>query len=504
MTLTQTFAWRRSGVVSTSVMVTNPTRGSATSRLMIAPISCLRSSSTLSVLWLTAGLVGRRPTDGLRGEALDHVAFHDVVEVGESDSAFVVLGHFADIVAEPAERLDPVRRDDLATAPDTGVAAADDASVSDERARDDRVLADADDLSDLGASLDDLDDLGFEKPLEGGPDVVRQLVDDVVQADVDALGLGGTPRGVGDLRVEAHDDGIRRSSEHDVVVGDVAGAFEQDVETDLLLVELLEGVGDGTQRPGHVRLQDDPELLGLTRLDLAVQVLEGGAATPLAALGGGRGLAGLDHRPGFLLVTDDAQDVSGHRDVRQPEDHHGARRTSLGDALAHVVLERPDAAERLADDDDVADLERAGLDERRGDRAATLVELGFDDGADRVPLRVRLQLLEIRDEQDHLDQLVETDPRLGRDGNERHVAAVLLDHDAGFGQLGLHAVGVGVRLVDLVHRDDDRDLGRLRVADRLERLGHDAVVCSDDDYRDVGHLCTAGAHGGERPMARCV
>ena len=36
MTLTQTFAWRRSGVVSTSVIVTNPTRGSATSRLMIA------------------------------------------------------------------------------------------------------------------------------------------------------------------------------------------------------------------------------------------------------------------------------------------------------------------------------------------------------------------------------------------------------------------------------------------------------------------------------------
>src|SRR3954454_24220041 len=259
MTLTQTLAWRRSGVVSTSVIVTNPTRGSATSRLMIAPISCLRSSSTRSVRWLTAGLVGRRPTDGLRGEALDHVAFHDVVEVGESDSAFVVLGHFADIVAEPPKRFDPVRRDDLATAPDTGVAAPDDASVGDERARDDRVLADADDLSDLRASLDDLDDLGFEQALEGGSDVVRQLVDDVVQADVDTLGLGGTTRGVGDLRVEADDDRIRRSSEHNVVVGDVAGAFEQDVETDLLLVELLEGVGDGTQRPGHVRLQDDPE-----------------------------------------------------------------------------------------------------------------------------------------------------------------------------------------------------------------------------------------------------
>ena len=36
MTLTQTLAWRRSGVVSTSVIVANPTRGSATSRATIA------------------------------------------------------------------------------------------------------------------------------------------------------------------------------------------------------------------------------------------------------------------------------------------------------------------------------------------------------------------------------------------------------------------------------------------------------------------------------------
>ena len=72
--------------------------------------------------------------------------------------------------------------------------------------------------------------------------------------------------------------------------------------------------------PGHVGLEDDPQLLGLAGLDLAVEVLEGGAATPLAALGGGLGLAGLDHRAGFLLVGDDAQDVAGLRDVGEAED----------------------------------------------------------------------------------------------------------------------------------------------------------------------------------------
>ena len=119
-------------------------------------------------------------------------------------------------------------------------------------------------------------------------------------------------------------------------------------------------------------------------------------------------------------------------------------------------------------------------------------------------LRVGLELLEVGDEQDHLDQLVEPESGLGRDRHERHVAAVLLDDDARLGQLGLDAVGVGVGLVDLVEGDDDRHLGRLGVVDRLERLGHDAVVGGDDDDRDVGHLGAAGSHRRERLMARRV
>ena len=56
------------------------------------------------------------------------------------------------------------------------------------------------------------------------------------------------------------------------------------------------------------------------------------------------------------------------------------------------------------------------------------------------------------------------------------------------GQLGLDAVRVGVGLVDLVDRDDDRHLGGAGVVDRLERLGHDAVIGGDDEHGDVGHL----------------
>ena len=42
------------------------------------------------------------------------------------------------------------------------------------------------------------------------------------------------------------------------------------------------------------------------------------------------------------------------------------------------------------------------------------------------------------------------------------------------------------------------------VADRLDRLGHHAVVGGDDQDRDVGRLRAAGAHRGERLVARGV
>ena len=61
MMLTQTFACRRSGAVSTSVIVTNPIRGSAISCASRTPISWRRSSSTRSVRWL---IVVLRPRGG--------------------------------------------------------------------------------------------------------------------------------------------------------------------------------------------------------------------------------------------------------------------------------------------------------------------------------------------------------------------------------------------------------------------------------------------------------
>ena len=103
-----------------------------------------------------------------------------------------------------------------------------------------------------------------------------------------------------------------------------------------------------------------------------------------------------------------------------------------------------------------------------------------------------------------LDQLVEVGVLGGADRDAQHVAAEILEHDVVAEQLLLDPIRVGVGLVDLVDRHDHRHLGRLGVADRLDRLRHDAVVGRHHQDDDVGDRGAARAHRGERGVARRV
>jgi hypothetical protein len=149
-------------------------------------------------------------------------------------------------------------------------------------------------------------------------------------------------------------------------------------------------------------------------------------------------------------------------------------------------------------------VQRAFLHQNGCDRAATAVETRLDDRALRVPSRVRLQLEDVGLEEEHLEQLRDSLLRLRRDRHDDRVAAPLFRGEPVVAELLLHALGVRARLVDLVDGDDDRHLGRARVVDRLDRLGHDPVVGRDDEHDEVGHLGAASAHRGECLVTRRV
>jgi hypothetical protein len=64
--------------------------------------------------------------------------------------------------------------------------------------------------------------------------------------------------------------------------------------------------------------------------------------------------------------------------------------------------------------------------------------------------------------------------------------------------------GVGVGLIDLVDRDDERHAGGLGVVDRFLGLRHHAIVGRDDQDDNVGRLGAAGTHRREGLVTRGV
>src|SRR5436190_1403357 len=78
-------------------------------------------------------------------------------------------------------------------------------------------------------------------------------------------------------------------------------------------------------------------------------------------------------------VGDDLERFAGIGDTLQSEDFNRRCGTAFIDRLAAVIKHRAHLAVDLADDERVAQVQSALLDEHRGDRAATSIKFGFEN-----------------------------------------------------------------------------------------------------------------------------
>ena len=202
------------------------------------------------------------------------------------------------------------------------------------------------------------------------------------------------------------------------------------------------------------------------------------------------------------VVLDDPCVLAGSRWLVEADDLHRIARKGLENLLAAIGVQRSDPPPGIAGDDRVSDPQRAALDEHRRDRAAADVEARLDDRPRGLGLGIRRQHeLCVRDEQHLLEQVVEVLLLSGGNVRELGRSTPLLGLEILVHELLADPRRVGAFLVDLVHRDDDRHLGRAGMGDRLLGLRLDAVIGCDDEHGDVRHLRAAGAHRRERFVA---
>ena len=145
------------------------------------------------------------------------------------------------------------------------------------------------------------------------------------------------------------------------------------------------------------------------------------------------------------------------------------------------------------------------LDQHGGHGSTALVQSGLDGGSSSVHVGIGPQIqVGISRQENGFEQLIDVGAHLGGDVDEHGVAAVLLGNQTELGQLSTNLFGVGPVHIDLVDRHDNRHMRRLGVVDGLDRLGHNAVIRSNDQNRHVGQLGTSGSHGREGLVTRGI
>ena len=235
----------------------------------------------------------------------------------------------------------------------------------------------------------------------------KQLIDDVVIAQLDAFAFGERSRLAVGAHPEADDDGVRSFGERHITFGDAADRTQQHLGGDFVGRELLQAGGNRFGRTLYVGLDDQRQFLQFAGSDVGEHLLQRGTAdggdlfVALLLFAIGRDLARA------LFTLDHLELAAGIRRATQAERLDREGRAGGFDVLAAIIQQGADTAPFLADHHDVANMERAALDQHGGDRATALFELGLDHNALGAAVRVGGQFHDLGLQQDRFFQLVE-------------------------------------------------------------------------------------------------
>jgi hypothetical protein len=175
---------------------------------------------------------------------------------------------------------------------------------------------------------------------------------------------------------------------------------------------------------------------------------------------------------------------------------------------AHLVDQSLHLARVVSANERGAHLQHAHLDDDRRGRSAALLHLRLDDRSARGNGAAGPQFEHLRLEQNHFQQMV--DPLTLYRGHGAHdgVSTPIFGGESLLLQLALHLVDVCAGKIDLRDRHDDLHPAafcrRPRMAERFERLRHDAVRGIDHENNHIRNRRAAGAHRGECRVTRGI
>ena len=144
------------------------------------------------------------------------------------------------------------------------------------------------------------------------------------------------------------------------------------------------------------------------------------------------------------------------------------------------------------------------MDKDSSDRAASLIELGFDHDALGGAFIVGFEILHVGHEKHHFEKLL--DALMFECGNRYAdgIAAPFFGNQVVVGKVLFDGFDIGTGFIDLIDGNDDGNTGSLGVVNGFDCLRHDTVVGRHHENCDIGGHGTSGTHGGEGFVARRI
>src|SRR3989338_6136682 len=451
---------------------------------------------------MTRGLEAAGHLDFL--EHFDLVAGLDVVVALDADTAFHAGPHFGHVVLEAAQGFQFAFEDHHVLAQYADRTVTVNHAFQHHTTGDGTELRRAEHVAHFGDTQDVLPDIAAEHAGQRFLHVFDDVVDHVVITHIQTFLLDYLARaGIGP-HVEAEQHRAGRQGQVGIALGDTTDTAADHTHLHFVVAQAAQGAMQGFQRATDVGFEDDIQRLLLFLAHVLEDVFQlAGVSTgqlDLAELA----LTEQGHFAGLLLVGQHAQLVTRIRGAVQAEDLDRDRRAGFFHRLAVLVEPGADTAEVRTDQDHVALAQGTVLYQYGGNRTATLVQARLDHDATARGRRSGFEFQDLGLQQAGFQQFVDAGTHFRGDRNERCITAPLFRGHAVNRQLAADAIEIGARLVDLVHRDDQRNTGGLGVLNGFDGLRHHAVVRRHHQDHDVGGLGTTGTHGGERRVTRGV
>ena len=273
----------------------------------------------------------------------------------------------------------------------------------------------------------------------------------------------------------------------------------------LLVCQLFQRLTYCLYRALYVRLYNNPQLLHVATLNLVEQIIQ-------------RYLLGCLANECFSVLCDNAfrklscllfvcryiEAVTSRRNLGKPQNLNRSGGTCGFHASALIICHRSDSPVCRACNHRIAHTQRTALYQYGCNRAASLIQLCFDDSTSCLLVGVCLQLLHFCCQNNHFQQVINAFLRVCRYRNANGCAAPVLCQKTVFCQLLLYTVGVCGGLIHLVDGNDDFNACCLRMVDCFYRLGHYAVIRRNNQNRDICNLRAAHTHCRKCLVTGCI